>query len=301
MIDFLLFPGFLFTAACGMAASFIDRKVTARLQWRKGPPVLQPVYDFIKLLSKETIMPSGVSKPVFLLTPVVGLSAITIVSTIIWTGLISVSETKGFIGDIIVVVYLLTIPSIAMIVAGFVSRNPLASIGASREMKLLMGYELPFILSLLVVIINTGSIRISDIIDYQLANGIILQSISGDIAFIVAIICIQAKMGITPFDIADAEQEIVSGPCIEYSGPPLGIFKLTKWMMLFVVPSFLVAMFMPSASFAGNIIRYILVLVITILIKNTNPRLKIDQAVRFFWIHCTILSFIAVVLALNGY
>jgi len=295
--NYLVFPGFLFAGFCGMLASFIDRKITARLQWRKGPPLFQPFYDFIKLLGKETVLPSGVSKSIFLISPLVGLSAMTLVSTILWLGLL---YSKGFAGDLLVLIYLMTIPSISVIIAGFSSKNPIASIGASREMKLILGYELPFIFSILVVIIKANSIKLSDIINYQILNGPVLNSISGVLAFIIAIFCIQAKMGIVPFDISEAEQEIIAGPFIEYSGPPLGIFKLTRWMMLFVVPSFIVATFFPAKTFSGNIFRYLILLVIVTLIRNTNPRIRIDQAIRFFWVHCTVLSFIAVILALFG-
>ncbi len=167
-------------------------------------------------------------------------------------------------------------------------------------MKLVLGYELPFILSILVVIVKSGSIKISDIINFQLANGV-------DIEFCFGYNCLHCRdnlhagqAGTVPFDMAEAEQEIIAGALVEYSGPPLGIFKLTKWMMLFAVPSFIVVIFMPSANFILNILKYALVLVVIILIKNTNPRLRIDQAVKFFWIPCTILSFAAVILALNG-
>ncbi|MFN3966899.1 MAG: NADH-quinone oxidoreductase subunit H, partial [Endomicrobiia bacterium] len=97
LYHYIIFPGFLFSSFCGMLASFIDRKITARLQWRKGPPLFQPLYDFIKLLGKETVIPYGVSRSLFLLSPLVGLSAIVFVSTILWLGLL---YSKGFAGDI---------------------------------------------------------------------------------------------------------------------------------------------------------------------------------------------------------
>ena len=95
IFNLVLFPGFLFTAVVGLIASFIDRKVTARVQWRKGPPLLQPLYDFVKLLGKETIVPKGASKLTFLLSPVFGLAAVTLVSTIIWISLITPEKNTG--------------------------------------------------------------------------------------------------------------------------------------------------------------------------------------------------------------
>jgi len=304
IFSFLIFPGFLFTAVIGCLASWIDRKVTARVQWRVGPPILQPFYDLVKLSGKETIVPRGGAKLTFLTTPIVALSAITLVSTLTWRVLLSPQTT--FIGDLIVVIYLLTIPSIALIISGAASANPLASLGASREMKLILGYELPFILAIFVPVIKAGGIiRLGDLLAWQRVNHIFLGSLSGFIAFIVAILCMQAKLGLVPFDAPEAETEIIAGPYIEYSGTPLALYKLTRWMMLFVVPMFLVLIFMGGINFSGwhilwGILKYVLLLVIIVLMRNTNPRLRIDQAMKFFWGPITGLAIIATILALLG-
>ncbi len=301
---FIVFPGFLFTALIALLVSWIDRKVTARVQWRVGPPILQPFYDFVKLLGKETIVPQAGSKFTFLLSPLFGLAAVTIVSTLLW--LVMISPEKTFLGDLIVVIYLLIIPSISIIIGGFASGNPLASLGASREMKMVLAYELPFILAIFTPVIKAqGIIRLGDLLQYQWANSIFLNSWSGFIAFVVAIICMQAKLALVPFDIPEAETEIIAGPYIEYSGAPLALHKLTRWMMLFVVPIFLVVVFMGGIIFSGlhilwGILKYVLLLVLIILIRNTNPRLRIDQAIKFFWGPVTILAVIGVILAFLG-
>ncbi|MEE9315745.1 MAG: complex I subunit 1 family protein [bacterium] len=301
---FIVFPGFLFTALVGLLVSWIDRKVTARVQWRVGPPLLQPLYDFVKLLGKETIVPQAGAKLTFLLSPLFGLAAVTIVSTLLWLMMISPKVT--FLGDLIVVIYLLAIPSICVIIGGFASGNPLASLGASREMKMVLAYELPFILAIFTPVIQAqGAIRLGDLLQYQWANSIFLNSWSGLIAFVVAIICMQAKLALVPFDIPEAETEIIAGPYIEYSGVPLALYKLTRWMMLFVVPMFLVIMFMGGIVFSGwhilwGILKYVLLLVIIILMRNTNPRLRIDQAIKFFWGPMTILAVVGVILAFLG-
>ncbi|MCK4244784.1 MAG: NADH-quinone oxidoreductase subunit H [Candidatus Omnitrophica bacterium] len=304
IFNFLVFPGFLFTAVIGCLASWIDRKVTARVQWRVGPPILQPFYDLVKLSGKETIVPRGGARLTFLAMPIVALSAITLVSTLIWRVLLSPQTT--FLGDLIVVIYLLTIPSIALIISGAASANPLASLGASREMKLILGYELPFILAIFVPVIKAnGIIRLGELLTWQWTNYIFLGSLSGFIAFIVVILCMQAKLGLVPFDAPEAETEIIAGPYIEYSGTPLAIYKLTRWMMLFVIPMFLVVIFMGGINFSGwhilwGILKYVLLLVIIVLIRNTNPRLRIDQVMKFFWGPVTGLAILAVILALLG-
>ena len=304
LFNFLIFPGFLFTAIVGCLASWIDRKVTARVQWRVGPPILQPFYDFVKLLGKETIVPKAGNRLTFLAAPLVSLAALTLISTLLWRVLLWPQE--AFLGDLIVVIYLLTIPSMALIISGAASANPLASLGASREMKLILGYELPFILAIFVPVIKSGGlIKLSELLLWQWNNGIFVASLSGFLAFIVVILCMQAKLGLVPFDMAEAETEIIAGPFIEYSGAPLAIYKLGRWMMLFVVPIFLVIMFMGGIVFNGwhilwGILKYVLLLVIVILIRNTNPRVRIDQAVRFFWGPVTGLAVLAVILSLFG-
>ncbi|MFH1655268.1 MAG: NADH-quinone oxidoreductase subunit H, partial [Candidatus Omnitrophota bacterium] len=147
-----------------------------------------------------------------------------------------------------------------------------------------------------------GLIRINDIVGYQMANGSVVNSISGAIAFIIAILCMQAKLGFVPFDMAEAEQEIMAGAYVEYSGAPLAIFKLTRQMLLVVLPIFLISLFWAfSPNFYWVILKYVILLVIIILIKNTNPRIRIDQAIRFFWGPVATAALIAVVLALIGY
>jgi len=297
--NFLIFPGFLFTAIAGLAASWIDRKVTARIQWRVGPPWYQPLIDLVKLSIKEITVPRTASKELFFISPMIGLSAVTLVSTLVWLANIG-PASKGFSGDIIVAVYLLTLPAIAVILGASASGNPLASLGASREIKMVMAYELPFIISIIVPIIKShGLLRLGDIINYQAANGPFIASLSGAIAFIVMIFCMQAKLGLVPFDASEAETEIMAGTFIEYSGMLLAIFKLTKAMLIVVLPLFLITLFWQGFGFL-SLWKYLILLVVIILIRNTNPRVRIDQAVRFFWGKMTLLSIIAVLLAIKG-
>lgn len=297
--NYLIFPGFLFSAVIGLMASWVDRKVTARIQWRVGPPWYQNFIDIVKLLGKETIVPEG-AKSTFLLAPFLGLLSAVLVSAILGKGILMPSES--FVGDLIVVLYLLIIPAISLIIGASSSRNPLASIGASREMKLVLAYELPFILAIIAVIIKSaGVVQIGSILTHQINNGTNLAAWSGLLAFIVAIFCMQAKLGFVPFDMSEAEQEIMAGALIEYSGLPLAIFKLTRAVLLYTMPLLLITLFWAKdLSPLSLIVKYIALLAVVILIKNTNPRLRIDQAMRFFWGPLTILATIAVILAVLG-
>ncbi len=306
LYQFLIFPGFLFTAAAGLLASWIDRKVTARVQWRVGPPWYQPFADIMKLLGKETIIPRTASRATFLMAPIIGLAAVTLVSTFLWT--MNISPGTGFIGDFIVIIYLLSIPSVAIVIGGFASGNPIASLGASREMKLFLGFELPFVLAMLVPVLKSGgSIKIGELLLFQASNGAFATSLSGVLALMVVIIAMQAKLGLVPFDVAEAETEIMGGAFVEYSGSPLAVFKLTKIMMLFTLPVFVVVMFMGGinvnagiGALVWGILKYVLLLVLIVVIRNTSPRVRVDQAVRFFWGKATVLAVISVVLAFLG-
>ena len=301
---YLIFYGFLLTATIGLLASWIDRKVTARVQYRVGPPILQPLIDIIKLLGKETLVPTGTSKIVFLAAPAIGLASVMLVSTILWVNNMNPSQT--FIGDLIIVIYLLIIPSLSIILGGFASANPLASLGASREMKLVLGYELPFVLAVLVPVIKSGfSIKLGRILILQTQNGIIAGSLSGALALIVIIMCVQAKLALVPFDMPEAETEIVGGPLIEYSGTGLALYRLMKNMLLFTLPFFLMILFMGGLRLEGihilwGILKYVGIVALITVIRNTNPRVRIDQAVRFFWGPMTVIAIIAVALAFKG-
>jgi len=303
-IFYFLFFGFLLTAIIGLLASWIDRKVTAKVQYRVGPPLLQPLIDIVKLLGKETLIPAGSSKITFLMAPVIGFASVILVSTLLWVN--NIYPTKSFLGDLIVVLYLLVIPSISIIMGGFASKNPLASLGASREMKLILSYELPFILAVLVAVIKSGfTFRLGEILAFQAQNGAFVTSWSGTLALIVAIICMQAKLALVPFDIPEAETEIVGGPLIEYSGAGLAIYRLMKNMLMFTVPFFLIIVFIGGLRFEGihllyGVLKYIGLVALMTVIRNTNPRVRIDQAVKFFWGPITIIAIIAIILALLG-
>lgn len=298
--------GFIITAVVGLISTWIDRKVTARIHARKGPPLLQPFYDVVKLLGKETLVPKSAKRTGFLLAPLLGLAGVTLASTILWSGILwHGSEAPfSFVGDLIVVIYLLIMPSLAIIIAGSSSSNPFGAVGASREMKLVMAYELPFLLAIFTVVYKLDGILKIDGLVAQTAHPI--GSISGVIAFIVTLLCIQAKLAYVPFDIPEAEQEIIAGPFTEYSGAPLAAFKLTRAMMLFTLPVFLIILLMGAYASSGwlgllwGVLTYVGILVFIILVKNTNPRLRIDQAVKFFWVPWTILAVIGLVLAIIG-
>jgi NADH-quinone oxidoreductase subunit H len=303
---FLVFPGLLFAAVGGAFLSWFDRKVTARVQFRKGPPLLQPFWDFFKLLLvKETILPRHGSPVIFLLSPLFAVFGATMAGVFIMLPLFNI--TTGFRGDLLVIFYLLTIPSFSYILGAVSSGNPLAAVGASREMKLILSYELTFLLFIAAIIMKCGQqIDLYSIIQKQQAGTPFIGSVSGVLLFIVGIFCIQAKLALVPFDMPEAEAEITEGIFIEYSGAAYAMIKLAKYIMLFILPAFIIAMLMNGFRLEGINILWavlkVLVVVLTLtLIRNTNPRIKIKQAISFFLIWMNLLVIIAIVLIFFGY
>ncbi len=300
------------TTVLGLVTRWIDRKVTARIQYRVGPPWYQPFADVLKLLGKETVVPSSARRTLFLMAPVVGFAGTAVAAAMIWGANLT---GKGFSGDLIVVVYLLILPSLALILGGMSSGNSVAALGAGREMKLMFAYELPFILALVTLVIRSGqaldsgmTLRLDKLIEVQHmapadGGGWMISHPSGIIAFIVVLFCAQAKLGLVPFDMAEAETEIMSGLYLEYSGAPLAVFYLTKSMLFATLPVLFITLFwggigsVPSRGWIWAGLVYLLVIVVFVLVRNTNPRLRIEQAVKFFWFMLTPLAVVGAVLA----
>jgi len=291
------------TAVLGLLLRWVDRKVTARVQWRVGPPIYQPFVDVLKLMGKETLMPVTARGTGFLLAPLIAVAATGVAAAILW---MAAAGGPGFVGDLIVVIYLLMIPALMTIVGASSSGNPHAAIGAARELKLLLSYELPLVLVVLVAVARGGwMLQLGQIVAAQ-QGAPLVHSVSGVLALLVAIVCMQAKLGQVPFDLAEAECEIMSGVYVEYSGPSLAMFLVARAMMLALLPLLLIVLFWGGLhagawwgylTFAG---KYVLLVALVTLIRNTNPRLRIDQAVRFFWFTLTPAAILALALAAAG-
>ena len=324
----LIFPGFLFCFLTGMLLCGIDRKLVARMQKRIGPPIPQPFYDFFKLLGKETIVPAAANRTVFLLAPLVGLAAQVVLQLFI-----PVFHFNAFRGvaDVIVILYLLLIPALSVILGAASSGSPYAGVGLSREMVTVLSVELPLVLVLLAVAKTVGNalgtglcFSLTDIVNYQIANGSLLTRLSMLPAAAAMLLIIPGETGSHPFDAAEAETEICEGMLAEYSGAPLAVYKLSHAVKLLTMTSLFVALFLggigggvmtllsglsPAAAGAIGLVLEILILfllcvvlvaVCVSLLHAVTARLRIEQLFKYYWTVVTGLAAVSVVLAWYG-
>lgn len=308
----LIFPGFLFCFLAGMLLCGIDRKLVAKMQKRVGPPILQPFYDFFKLCGKETIIPASASKSTFLIAPLVGLAALVVIQLFI--PVFSFSAFSGM-ADVIVILYLLLIPAMSIILGGAASGSPYAGVGLSREMVTIISCELPLVLVLLAVAKTVGSamgtglcFSLSDIAAYQAMNGSLITKLSMIPAAAAMLLIIPGETGNHPFDAAEAETEICEGLLAEYSGAPLGVFKLSHAIKMLTLTSLFVALFLGGLGTGivalDAVILFLLCLVLTAVsisfVHAITARLKIEQIFKFYWTLVTGLALISLVLAWYG-
>ena len=305
----LIFPGFLFVFVCGLLLAGIDRKILARMQKRIGPPLLQPFYDFFKLMGKETIIPDAANRAVYRIAPIAGLASLVVTMNFIPVFTFSAFT---FSADIIVIIYLLTIPAVAMIVGGSASGSPFAGVGISREMVTMISYELPLIMILLAVARKAGGasfcFSLSGIVDWQMVNGLGIAHWSLIPAAAAMLLVIPAEVGTQPFDTAEAETEICEGPLVEYSGAPLGVFKLNTAIKMFIMTSLFTCLFLGGIDTGFVVVNAIILLAIdaglTILcmtfIHAITARLKIEHLFKFYWTIVSALALVSLVLVWIG-
>ncbi|GAB4031671.1 MAG: NADH-quinone oxidoreductase subunit NuoH [Elusimicrobiota bacterium] len=298
LIYIAVFPGFLFLASYGTALQWADRKISAVMQNRVGPPWYQTIADFIKLVSKEVIIPDGADISLFKALPYV---AVASVSTAVLFIPVTASPILSFQGDMIAVIYLLTIPTATFFLAGWSSTSPYASVGSIRVMTQLFGYEVPLLLALVGPAILAGSWSIADISAYFSANPKMM--IFQLIGFAVSLLAVQGKLERVPFDTPHAKNEIVGGQFTEYSGILLALFNLSIDMEMVVAAALINAVFLGGSwqmaagpAFAVFLIKTFAIVFLLTSIKAMMARVRIDQMVNFCWKYLAPLAMLQIML-----
>ena len=313
----------LFGIVFGLLYKGVDRKVSAHMQGRIGPPLRQPFRDVIKLFTKENIVPENAIPWVFHLAPLVGL--VGAVSILLYLPIGGFQPLASGYGDLILVLYLLIIPSLALVIGGFASGSPYATVGAQREMATMIAYEFPLAVIIITIVWKIGGTSVGGL---GLTNAFAMTTITsapvwnttGPLAFIgfiilllVLIIVTPAELSKIPFDAPEAETEIGGGLLVEYSGRNLAMFYLMDGVKTVVMASLIVALFFPYnisnlvgleagsyPAYAINIVFYLIKVLIIIvfsvtLIRVAVARLKIDQIVYTYWVPLTLFALVGLI------
>ena len=304
----LLFPGFLFLLAYAFFFQFLDRKIAARMQARVGPPFLQPFADFIKMLGKEVIDPQGVDRKAFDAAPLLALAAV--MTAFLYVPIVG-NSPLAFQGDLILVLYLLTLPTIVLFLLGWLSRNVFATVGGVRAVTQMFIYEVPFFLALLTPALMASSWSITDIVTWQQSH--LWFAVLQPIGFVVALIGLQAKLERTPFDIPEAETEIVAGPWTELTGRRLALMRLTLDVSMVVGSALVAALFLGGPllpwtvapdwfawilGFGLFFVKTLGVLLVLASIKVATGRIRIDQLNDVGWKYLATAAIVQVMIVL---
>ena len=313
IIYLLIFPGFLFVFTFGLFAEYLDRKVYARIQRRVGPPFMQPFADIVKLAAKEDVVPENADRQMFTAAPIFALAAI--IAAFLYIPVVGFQGLHSFEGDLIVVLYLLTIPTLALFLGGWYSGNVFGLRGGMRVASLLFSYEVPFFLTLLTPALIAGTWRMSGIVGFQNSHPISMIVII--LGFFIAIISLQGKLERLPFDIPEAETEIVAGTLVEYSGRRLALFRLARDTEMVVGAGLIVTVFLGGpipiiktdpvylSWVIGAIVfllKLLFVIFLLILMKSAVARIRTDQMISlaYKWLIPLALIQILVVIIIKS-
>ena len=281
----LIFPGDLFLLFVSLAFEWVDRKLLARMQNRVGPRWFQPLADIIKLLAKEEVVPDSVDASLFIALPIVALSGV--MTAAIYIPFPGRTPIGSFPGDLIAAVFLLSLLTLCLGLAGANTLDRFSLVGATRALTQLFAYEAPFLLALLGPAFVAGSWEISEIISYTDGRWLLITQPFG---FIVAVIGLIGKLEIPPLDAPEAETEIVAGALTEYSGRGLAFFRLAKGAALVLGLTLIAAFYLGGVATPMLFLAKTLVLLLVIVgIHALFTRLRIDQTVGLWWRYGTLL------------
>ncbi len=308
----LVFPGLLFLVASALFLQYVDRKLLARMQNRVGPPVVQPLADLLKVLAKEDVIPGGVDARALGLIPLLAFAAVA--TAFLYMPVVGPSPL-AFQGDLVVALYLLTLPSILLFLVGWMSRNVFATIGGVRAVTQLFIYEVPLFLALLGPALAAGSWSISDVAAWQANHP--WSALLQPIGFTVALVGLQAKLERAPFDIPEADTEIVAGPWTELTGRKLAVMRLSMDMALVAGVVLVADLFLggpatpfavpgawaPALGFAVLAAKALGILGLLAVVRAAVGRVRLDQLSRFGWRYLTPASLgqVALVLLMQGW
>lgn len=281
---------------------WVERKVVARFQDRLGPNrvgpfgLIQPFADIIKLLIKEDIMPNGIDKVPYNIAPIIAMATVLILWAIIPLSPMVLGSDINV--GVLFIVAIGAISTLGIIMAGWACNNKYALIGALRTVATMVSYEVPMVISLMIPVILASSMGIHNIVQDQSPVWYIFIV---PLAALIFLISSQAELGRAPFDLSEAESEIVAGFHIEYSGMKFGMFYAGELLHSFTVGALFSSLFLGgwSGPFVQQVpvlgvfylfIKALFIYWVIMWIKYTLPRIRIDHMLSFNWKFLTPLS-----------
>ena len=288
---FVLSP--LMALAVGLFFLGLSRRIMARIHWRYGPPLYQPLIEIFRYFTQK-----GSSHGVlFGLGIVLSLAgSIVVILFLPFGGICSMSGSGGML----VVLYMLLLAPLGIALSGGEAANPNTSIGISRQLMLALGYELPFLLIVLAIMTHYDTISLVDIVSAQRQTVSAFASFPLVLSGIAYLLILPAMLGMRPFEVVHAPQEIASGPIAEFSGPYLGLVTIQHALTTFIGISLFVNLVWGGA---GNpfvfFLKMLVVLVFGLFVNAAFPRLRVEQAVRYLWRWPTLIAFVGLILVVT--
>ncbi|MEA1887650.1 MAG: NADH-quinone oxidoreductase subunit H [Bacteroidota bacterium] len=270
----------------------LSRKIMARIHWRYGPPITQPLIDIIKLFNQTSTSHGRL----FNFGIILSLAGSAVVLLFLPLGQLYPLSGSG---GLLVILYLMLIAPLGLALSAGEAANPNASIGISRNFLLALGYELPLLLILLSVMIHYNTISLVEIVNQQLQTGWSFQHPPLLLSGVAYILIFPALLGLRPFEMIQAPQEISSGPMAEYGGKFLAFATIQHALNIFIGISLFTNLFLGGSKNPGFFfLKMLIVFIILLFVNAVTPRFRIEQAIKYLWRWPTLLAFIGLIIAL---
>lgn len=287
---------------------WFERKIAARVQDRLGPNrvgpfgLLQNVADAVKLIIKEDITPAGADRLVFNIAPITAVLATTLIWAVIPFSPVHIGVDLGI--GLLYFVGVSSIGTLSVIMAGWASNNKYALLGSFRAVAQLVSYEVPMVIALLIPVLLAGSMGMQDIVRAQIGMWFIVPALVSAVIFYIANL---AETGRAPFDLIEAESELVAGYNIEYSGMKFGLFMANEFMHAFTSNLLFAVIFLggwsgplaeqfPLLGFVWLMLKTFLLYIPSLILRATIPRVRIDQMMAFNWKFLVPISIVNVLI-----
>jgi NADH-quinone oxidoreductase subunit H len=270
----------------------LARKIMARFHWRYGPPLIQPVIDMIRLFYQKSVSHGSM----FDLGIILSLAGSIVVVLFLPFGKICPLSSSG---GLLVILYIMLIAPLSLALSGGQGANPNISIGISRKLILSLGYEVPLLLVLLSVMTHYKTISIVAVVNAQQSTDWALISFPLFLSGISYFLILPAILGIRPFDVSSAPQEISSGLMVEYGGKYLALATIEHAFVLFINVALFVNLFLGGAANPITFfVKMLVVFVLGLFVNAVFPRFRIEQAIKYLWKWPTLLAFLGLIMTL---